>query len=38
MNDKFYHDAFTKVGFPQWKNAYVVFSKHNHATIAFHDF
>ena len=46
MDDKFYHDAFTKVGFSQWRNVYCAFPKHvggpnsthNIATTAFHDF
>jgi hypothetical protein len=46
MEEKFCHDAFTKVGFSQWRNVYTAFPKHvggpnsihNVATIAFHDF
>jgi hypothetical protein len=46
MDDKFCYDAFTKLGFSQWKNAYLAFpthvggpkSIHNNATTSFHDF
>jgi hypothetical protein len=46
MDDKFCHDAFTKVGFSQWRNVYTAFPKHvggpnsihNTATTTFHDF
>jgi hypothetical protein len=46
MDDKFCYDAFTKLGFSQWKNAYSAFpthvaglkSKHNNAATSFHDF
>jgi hypothetical protein len=46
MDDKFFHDAFTKVSFSQWRNVYTTFPKHvggpnsipNAATITFHDF
>jgi hypothetical protein len=46
MDDKFYHDAFTKIGFSQLKNACLAFPKyvggpnsiHNDASIVFHDF
>ena len=46
MDDKFCHDAFTKVGFSQWRNIYTTFPKHVggpnsiHNTVAttFHDF
>jgi hypothetical protein len=46
MEEKFCHDAFTKVGFSQWRNVYTAFPKHvggpnsihNIATTAFHDF
>jgi hypothetical protein len=42
IDDKFCHDAFTKVGFSQWKNAYLALPKHvggpNSATTTFHDF
>jgi hypothetical protein len=46
MDDKFCHDVFTKVGFSQWKNAYLALPKHvgvpnsihNSATTAFHNF
>jgi hypothetical protein len=46
MDDKFCHDAFTKVGFSQWKNVYTAFPKHvggpnsihNTAATTFHDF
>jgi hypothetical protein len=46
MDDKFCYDAFTKLGFSQWRNASLAFSKHvggpnsihNVATTAFHDF
>jgi hypothetical protein len=46
MDDKFCHDAFTKVRFSQWKNAYLALPKHvggpnsihNSVTTTFHDF
>jgi hypothetical protein len=46
MDDKFCHNAFTKIGFSQWENAYLAFPKyvggpnsiHNNASTAFHDF
>ena len=46
MDDKFCHDAFTKVGFSQWRNVYTAFPKHvggpnsihNTAATTFHDF
>jgi hypothetical protein len=46
MDDKFCHDAITKIGFSQWKHAYLAFPKHvggpnsihNNASTAFHDF
>jgi hypothetical protein len=46
MDDKFFHDAFIKIGFSQWKNAYLIFPKHvggpnsihNNASTSFHDF
>jgi hypothetical protein len=46
MDDKFCYDAFTKLGFSQWRNASLAFSKHvggpssihNVATTAFYDF
>jgi hypothetical protein len=45
MYDKFCHDAFTKVGFSQWRNGYTTFPKHvggpnsihNTAATTFHD-
>ena len=46
MDDKFCYDAFTKLGFSTWKNAYLTLPKHvggpnsihNIAATSFHDF
>jgi hypothetical protein len=46
MDDKFCYDVFTKLGFSQWKNAYLAFLTHvggsknirNNVTTSFHDF
>jgi hypothetical protein len=46
VEEKFGHDAFTKVGFSQWKNGYLALPKHvggpssihNIAATSFHDF
>jgi hypothetical protein len=46
MDDTFCYDAYTKLGFSQWKNAYLAFlthvggpkSIHNNATTSFYDF
>jgi hypothetical protein len=46
MDDKFCYDAYTKLGFSQWKNAYLAFpahvggpkSIHNNAATSFYDF
>jgi hypothetical protein len=46
MDDKFCYDAFTKLDFSQWKNAYLAFPTHvggpknihNNAVTSFHDF
>jgi hypothetical protein len=45
-DDKFGYEAFTKIGFKQWKNAYLILQKHvggpnsahNRARTAFDDF
>jgi hypothetical protein len=46
IDDTFCHDALTKFGFLQWKNAYLTFPKyvggpnsiHNDSSTTFHDF
>jgi hypothetical protein len=46
MDDKFFYDGYTKLGFSQWKNAYLAFpthvggpkSIHNNVATSFHDF
>jgi hypothetical protein len=46
IDDKFCYNAFTKLGFSQWKNTYLAFlthvggpkSIHNNAATSFHDF